>query len=197
MLEVLFSATRRNVLELFFSHPDTGYHLREVVRYTGSGRGAIARELKALSDAGVLTLQRRANLAIYRANRDCPVFTELQQLVAKTSGIAGVLKNALDALDGISFAFIFGSASSGTMDNLSDVDVLIVGGVSFQEVSVAVHRAEKTLGRSVSPVVYTETEFAGKVRENHRFIMSVMNGPLIMLIGDEDALRCLGSGQPG
>lgn len=87
MLDVLFSKTRKRILELFFTNPDREYHLREVVRRTGSGRGAVASELKTLSEAGILTIERRANLSIYKANRESPVYAEIHGLVIKTSGI--------------------------------------------------------------------------------------------------------------
>ena len=195
MLDVLFSKTRKRILELFFTNPDGEYHLREVVRCTGSGRGAVASELKTLSEAGILTIERRANLAVYKANRECPVYAEIHGLVIKTSGIADVVKRALLELDGVSFAFIFGSTSRGEMDRLSDVDVLIVGTAAFSEISRVLSSAEKVLGRSVSPVVYTIDDFCKEVSEKNRFVVSVLEGSIIMLIGSEDELGGLGSEQ--
>lgn len=195
MLDVLFSKTRRKVLELFFANPDGEYHLREVVRCTGSGRGAVASELKTLSGAGILAIERRANLSIYKANRESPVYAEIHGLVIKTSGIADVVKRALLELEGVSFAFIFGSTSRGEMDRFSDVDVFIVGTTAFSEISRVLSIAEKVLGRSVSPVVYRIDDFRKKVSEKNRFVMSVLENPVIMLIGREDELEALGSEQ--
>jgi predicted nucleotidyltransferase len=197
MLDVLFSNTRREILKLFFTHPDREYHLREVARSTGAGRGAVARELKVLSEAGILALERKANLSIYRANRECPVFEEIHGLVIKTSGIADVLKCALYDLEGVSLAFIFGSVSRGELDNSSDVDVCIVGSVQYSDVSRVLNTAERILDRKVSPVVYTTDEFHQKVSQKNRFITSVMAGSVIMLIGREDELGSMGSKQPG
>lgn len=195
MLDVLFSKTRKRILELFFTNPDGEYHLREVVRCIGGGRGAIARELKTLSEAGILAIERKANLVLYKANRECPVYTEIHGLVIKTSGIADVVKSALLSLDGVSIAFIFGSTSRGDMDRLSDIDVFIVGTAAFSEISRVLSSTEKILGRSVSPVAYTIDDFCRKVSEKNRFVMSVLKSPIIMLIGSEDELRALGSEQ--
>ena len=49
----LFGSVRRRVLGLFFSHPDEGFYPRQVVRLTGAGQGAVQRELKRMSDAGM------------------------------------------------------------------------------------------------------------------------------------------------
>lgn len=197
MLDVLFSNTRRKILELFFSHPDNEYHLRGVVRRTGSGRGAVARELKTLADTGILARESRANLVIYKANRKCPVYKEIHNLVVKTTGVADVIRNALQALSNISFAFIFGGASRGTMDKISDVDVFVIGGNTFSEISKVLFVTEKRLDRSVSPVVYSLEEYSRKISERNLFILTVLENPIIMLIGDEDELRSVGSEQSG
>jgi predicted nucleotidyltransferase len=67
----------------------------------------------------------------YRANRDCPIYPELHGLLVKTAGIADVIREALGPVQGIQLAFIFGSIARGSGDTKSDVDVLIVGAVSF------------------------------------------------------------------
>ena len=113
MLDALFSKTRRNILVLLFTHPDTGYHIREVVRCIQGGRGAVVRELNALAKAGILVRKSEGNLVIYQANRNCPVFQDIHNLIVKTGGIADVIRSALSNLDGISYCFIFGSTSRG------------------------------------------------------------------------------------
>ncbi len=193
MLDVLFSKTRRNILVLFFTHPDKGYHIREVVRCIQGGRGAVVRELNALEKAGILVRKSIGNLVIYQANRDCPVFQEIHNLIVKTAGIADVIRSALSDLDGILYGFIFGSTSRGELDQISDIDVFIIGEVTFTEASIALHSAQKTLGRDISPVVYSDNEFSLKVSQGNHFLMNVLDKPLIMLIGGEDDLRAMGS----
>lgn len=197
MLDVLFSKIRKKLLVLFFSHPDTEYHLREVVRCIQGGRGAVARELNALAKVGILKRNERANLVIYQANQDCPVYDEIHNLIVKTAGVADVLLAALSDLEGVSYSFIFGSSASGNLDGLSDIDVFVIGDIDFTDVSRALFSAEKTLGREISPVVYTEEEYTKKILERNHFVMNVLGKPMIMLIGDENELRAMGSEQPG
>ena len=197
MLDVLFSKIRKKILVLFFTHPDKEYHLREVVRCIQGGRGAVARELNALSEVGILIREERANLVIYSANHDCPVYDEIHNLIVKTAGVADVLLSVLSNLESISYAFIFGSTSSGDLDGLSDIDLFVIGDVDFSEVSRILFSAEKTLNREVTPVVYTEDEYANKLLECNHFVMNILEKPIIMLIGDEDELRAMGSEQSG
>jgi len=197
MLDVLFSKIRKKILVLFFTNPDMEYHLREVVRCIQGGRGAVARELNALAEVGILDRNERANLVIYRANHGCPVYDEIHNLIVKTAGVADVLMAALSDLEGVSYSFIFGSSASGNLDGLSDIDVFVIGDIDFTDVSRALFSAEKTLRREISPVVYTEEEYTKRILERNHFVMNVLGKPMIMLIGDENELRAMGSGQPG
>jgi len=197
MLDVLFSKIRKKILVLFFTHPDKEYHLREVVRCIQGGRGAVARELNALSEVGILIRKERANLVIYSANHECPVYDEIHNLIVKTAGIADVLLAALSDLEGVSYAFVFGSSASGDLDGLSDIDVFVIGDIDFTEVSEVLFSAEKTLSREITPIVYSEEEIIAKLLQRNHFVMSVLEKPILMLIGDEDELRAMGSEQSG
>jgi len=197
MLDVLFSKIRKKILVLFFTNPEMEYHLREVVRCIQGGRGAVARELNALAEVGILDRNERANLVIYRANHGCPVYDEIHNLIVKTAGVADVLMAALSDLEDVSYSFIFGSTASGNLNGLSDIDVFVIGDIDFTDVSRALFSAEKTLRREISPVVYTEEEYTKKILERNHFVMNVLGKPMIMLIGDENELRAMGSEQPG
>ena len=195
MLEALLSEIKKKILILLFTHPDAEYHVREVVRLIQGGRGAVARELNALAEAGILVREDKRNLVIYKANRDCPVYDEIHNLIVKTAGIADVIASVLSDLNDISYAFIFGSSSRGDLDRLSDIDVFVIGETTFTDVSNALHSAEKKLNRDISPVVYSDKEFSHKVSQGNHFIMTVLKNPIIMLIGDEDELGTMGSEQ--
>lgn len=105
----LFGQTRRNVLALLFGRPDEDFYLREVVRHTCAGMGAVQRELAALTESGLITRKPRGKHVYFQANRQSPVFDEIRSLIDKTAGVADVVRSALQDLtdDGrIEFAFI-------------------------------------------------------------------------------------------
>ena len=197
MLEVLFPKVRRKLLILLLLNPDRGYHLREIIRILECGKGSVERELYSLQRVGILKLSREGNRTIYKANRESPIFPELQGLVLKTEGMADVIRSFLGDLPGIQLAMIFGSAASGSMDRYSDVDLLVVGDLSFRDISKALLCAQKELGREIAPIVYSIAEFRTRISEVHHFLVRVLSGPRIMLIGDEDELERLGWSAPG
>jgi len=190
--KTLFSKTRRAVLSLLYSHVDDAFYLRQIVRTAGVGLGAVQRELKQLSDAGIIQRVARGHQVYYQANPLCPVFVELKNLVVKTVGAAAVLQAALAPLsERIDLAVIYGSVARSEENRDSDVDVLVVGKVTFAEVVSSFSEAQETIGREINPTVYPPSEFRSKLAAGHHFLKTVIRGPTLFLIGDKHDLAGL------
>lgn len=185
----LFGKVRSSVLALLFCHSDKAFYFREIERSVGMGRGAVQRELENLVNAGLVTRRKHGNQTYYQANPKSAIFSEVKSLMVKTAGVADVLRESLMPLaDRITTAFIYGSFAKGTETAASDVDVLIIGDVTFAEVVDRLAAVQETIGREVNPSVYPAAEFMTKVSEARHFVASVMGEPRIFLIGDEDVL---------
>lgn len=188
----LFGKTRRAVLALLFINPERSYYMREIIRELDLGRGAAQRELESLTEAGLLVRSVEGNQVHFKANRNSPVFNELQSIMVKTSGIAEVIKHSLASLSGrIKTAFLYGSIAGGTFTADSDIDLLVIGVAGFKEVVKALAEAQGKLSREINPSVYTEAEFRKKLHSGQQFVNSVLKGPKILVIGDEDELARL------
>lgn len=188
----LFGATRRSVLALLFTSADRSFYLNEIVREVGLGVGAVQRELRALTHAGLIRRTARGNQVFFQANPDSPVFAELKALVEKTMGAPAALRALLAPLARrIEAAFIYGSLARGDAVGESDVDLLVVGEVPALELAAAVREAEEKLHREVNPVVFPPEEFRERIRGGDHFLTTVMQEPKIFLVGDEDDLRRL------
>lgn len=186
---LLFGTTRRRVLGWLLGHPDEAYYLRELVRHTGGAVGAVQRELEQLTAAGLVRRDVRGKQVYFQANRRAAIFPELQALFAKTAGLVDILREALmPIVNQMSAAFVFGSAARGELHASSDIDLLVVGDVSFGEVIAAVKRAEERLGRDVNPTVFSTNEFREKVRSKHHFVTTVLAEPKMFVVGGDDEL---------
>ena len=188
----LFSKTRRAVLSLLYSHVDDAFYLRQIARAAGGGLGAVQRELKQLSDAGIILRVVRGRQVYYQANPQCPVFEDLKKLVVKTVGAGAAVRAALAPLgDRINVALIYGSIARSEEGRDSDVDVLVVGEVTFGEIVSSLREAQKTIGREINPTVYPPAEFRSKLTAGHHFLNTVLRGPMLFLIGDKRELARL------
>ena len=186
----LFGKTRRAILSLLYGHADESFYLRQIARTTGVGLGPIQRELKQLTDAGIIQRSVQGRQVYYQANSKSPVFTELKSLITKTAGVGDTLRNILTPLiDRLNIVLIYGSIASGKEKRDSDIDLLIIGKVTFAEVVAELQLAQEQLGREINPTVYPVDEFTAKLAENHHFLRDVLGGPRIFLIGDENELK--------
>lgn len=170
-------------------HPGESFHVREIARLTSTVAGTLHRELTKLADAGLLVKKAVGNQVRYSANSDCPIIDELTSILRKTSGIVDVLADALLPLAGkISVALVFGSMASGKETTGSDVDVLIIGNVSFSEVVGALYGAQDTLRREINPKVYSREEWMQMNDINESFVKEVLSKPKLFILGTEHEL---------
>ena len=184
LVEILFGAYRRQVLALLLLRPGESFYVREIGRLTGVPAGSLHRELKLLSDAGLLQRSVAGNQVRYQVDRACPIQEELAGIFRKTTGLADVLREALAPIAGkIRVAFVFGSVAQGKERATSDVDVLVVGSASFAAVVEALSRAGERLRRDVNPVVMTRAAFEAKLASHDRFVTRVAREPKIFLLG--------------
>lgn len=191
---VLFGRTRRRVLGWLLGHPNEAFYLRQLVRQAGVGQGAVQRELDLLTRAGLLRRTVQGRQVYFQANRESPIFPELQALFLKTAGVADVLREALEPVAArVLVAFVFGSAARGELRADSDIDLLVVGDVRFESVVTALAEAQKRLGRDVNPTVYPPDEFRTKILAGHHFLTTVLQAPRVFVIGGPDALGGLGA----
>lgn len=192
LADSLFGETRKAILALFYGHVDESLYVRQIVRIVGAGIGIVHRELERLTNAGIINRENRGNQVHYSANKDCPIFEELRGLVVKTFGVADVLRAELVPLaKRIKAAFIYGSFANGTQNHASDVDVMVIGEVSFTEVVEALAPAQEKLRREINPTVYPPEEFGKKLAAGHHFLSSVIKGEKIFLVGSERELAGL------
>lgn len=188
--ELLFpNQYRRKVLALLMLNPQRWLHLRELARLTDSSPGTLKKELDALTSVGLLKFQKVGNQTQFSANTEHPVFPELSALVRKTTGLRDVLALALAPLASqIEVAFVFGSLAKATEGPQSDVDLLLIGDVTFGQVANAVYDAQLLLAREINPKVMNRVEWSDKKNAQNVFIQELMDKPKIFIVGSEHEL---------
>ena len=197
LVEVLFGAYRRQILALLLLRPDESFYVREIARLTGVPAGSLHRELKLLTDAGLLLRTTAGNQVRYQAARDCPIYEELAGIFRKTAGLADVLRELLAPLEGkIMLAFVFGSIAQGKAQSTSDIDLMVIGSASFAIVVELCHAGSARLGREVNPVVMTKVAFRAKRQQSDRFVARIVREPKIFVMGDAGEFAKLAEDRP-
>ena len=185
--DALFAGVQQRVLGALFGNPERSFYGNELLRLTGSGKGALQRELDRLVKAGLVTVRSVGNQKHYQANPEAPIFEELRGIAVKTFGIGDVLRGALLPLaKKIRAAFIYGSVARRADTTRSDIDLLVVSdSLGYQDLIKALQTAERGLGRKISPTLYSAVELAKKRSGRNAFVLRVLEQPKIFLIGSD------------
>jgi uncharacterized protein len=192
--DVLFGRARGAILGLLYEHSHQSFYYRQIARQLETlSAGTLQRELDTLSQLGLIERSTVGKQVFYRANRNHPIFPELRALVAKTVGTIPMLRSALTPFaDRISVAFIYGSMARKEEKAGSDIDLMMVGRISLEDVLDELGKVESSLRRAVNPTVYSVAEFRAKLASGNHFLNSAVRGDKVFLIGDEDELGEVG-----
>jgi predicted nucleotidyltransferase len=187
--KIFGSRIRAKILGWLFTHPDESFFVRQMALILKEDPTNVSREMAKLEELRILRSKRNGNLKHFQANQECPFFEELKGLVLKTTGVAGRIRTSLDKLAGIVFAFIYESYAKGEEKADSDVDLLIIGEVDMDRLDSNLGKLEKRLGREINYVLYSMEEFKSKKKAKDGFLMDVLNGKKVMVVGAENGLE--------
>ena len=191
LADLLSSRVKAEVFRLLFSIQGRELHVREIARQSGLNDATVRQELKGLIRSGVIKDRKDGNRLYYGANPEHPLYPDIRNIVLKTSGLADVLREALDSR-GITLAFIFGSLANGTDKAQSDIDLMVLGKASLRQLGKLLSGVATRLGREINPHVMTPEEFAQRIKTRDHFLTSVLSTPRLFVIGNEDELEAMG-----
>ena len=192
----LFGRTRSALLAMLYGHQDQQFYLRQLVRAVGAGHGALQREVRHLTDMGLIVRRVQGNQVLYQANEQSPIFSEIKSLITKTVGIHDAIHSALVSLGAeIQIAFVYGSVARQKERANSDVDLMVLGNARFSDVVSALGPAQRVLGREINPTVFPVSEFRSKLAAGNHFLRSVLKEKRLFVLGTENELAKLASKQ--
>lgn len=186
--DLITSKSRVKLLNVFLGNPNDIFHVRELVRRTNDEINAVRRELFFLEKKGILQREPRANRVYYFLNKLYPFYYDLLRMGSKNIGLgAEVLKNRVK-LGKIKYAMFSGRFLRKMKDQPDEVDLLMVGSVVLPELALLVREEEKRLSTEINYTVMSEEEFGFRKKKRDPFIVSILAGSRVMLIGDEETM---------
>lgn len=186
--DLITSKSRVKLLNVFLSSPTEMYHVRELVRRTNDEINAVRRELSFLEKKGILIREPRANRVYYSLSKTYPFYYDLLRMGSKNTGLgAEILKNKVK-LGKLKYAMFSGRFLRKMKEQPDEVDLLIVGNIVLPELALLVREEEKRLNTEINYTVMTEEEFDFRKKKRDPFIISILSGSRVMLIGDEETM---------
>ena len=186
--DLITSRSRVKLLNVFFANPYEMYHVRELVRRTQDEINAVRRELSYLEKRGILKREPRANRVYYSFSKTYPFYFDLLRIGAKTIGLGdNILKNRVK-IGKIKYAMFSGKFARRINKDTYEVDVLLVGTIVLPELSLLIRDEERRLNTEINYTVMSEEEFSFRKKKRDPFILSILSGSRVMLIGDEESM---------
>jgi hypothetical protein len=197
MIDQLFgSKTRVKLLQLFFSNPNRSFYVREITRKIDEQINSVRRELSNLLSIGIIKSNADNNRLYYEVDQEYEYYQPLAMIFggmkiaapATEKGskkveelpeqpvIADIvqehpLAKAIRATGHIELAFLTGQF---TRDDLSGIDILIVGDTNQSKVENLIEELEKTEKKELRYTVMPMDTYKYRIQINDRFIGNVL-----------------------
>lgn len=184
MLTKLMPAARVKVLAFMLLNASEEYHLREIARRAGVHLKTAQRELLLLEEIALVQRLRRGRQVFFHVETGHPLFADLRGLLVKSNGLAMPLRQALEGIEGVEAASVYGSVAAGTDTGRSDIDLLVVGEVDALALHDAISKVEELVGRTISYNVLGRDELADRLLSGDAFLTRVLGGPLVPVVGE-------------
>jgi len=186
--DLITSKSRVKLLSIFLGNPFEMFHVRELVRRTGDEINAVRRELFFLEKKGILSKEPRANRVYYSLSKNYPFYFDLLRIGVKTVGLGAEILVNRAKLGKIKYAMFSGKFARRLKVEPDEINLLLVGTVVLPELTLLIRGEEKRLNTEINYTVMSEDEFDFRKKRRDPFILSILSGSRIMLIGDEESM---------
>jgi len=184
---LISSRIRVGLLKVLVLNPESSFHINELSRLTGFSLKGVAKELKNLLSGGILKKEVIGNQHRYQLDSQCPINREIKWIILKTVGLSDIIKEALGPVrKKIELSFIYGSFASGDYGNESDVDLFVVSKVGGVKLAKLLGPVQNETGRPINISQFSPAEYKQRKKRKDHFLMRVLQGPRIAIIGDAD-----------
>lgn len=186
MIEQLFgSKTRVKLLHLFYNNPNRSFYVREITRKIDEQINSVRRELSNLLSIGVIKSNSSGNKLYYEVDQKSQHYDALRQMFTHIKPASGsVISGSDTALEFKSLGSVDYAALSGvfTKDNTAPVDIFVVGDINRNKLDKLIAALEEEEGQELRYTVLSRDEYEYRHNLNDRFLSSLMDSRLTVLI---------------
>jgi predicted nucleotidyltransferase len=182
--ELFGGADRYKALRCIFQNPGRHFGARELAAEAGIDPGNASRWLRRWAGVGLLEKTAVLNMPRYTAATD-PSLQHLLLFFQQDSDMVRLLRERIaEATVTIDAAAVFGSTAKGTTGANSDIDVLLLTGMSRLAAQTLFKPVARKLGRPVNALVYRTRDWQEAVAGGNPLALDILGGSLITLKGD-------------
>lgn len=179
-----------DVFLYFLLNPVEDAYLARIVDSTGKALIQVQRTLKRLVDSGLVLKTTEHKKSYYKADRNHIAFDEMLHLTIQAKIFSDMFKKDLELFaEKVDFGFIFGSVAKGSNTPESDIDIFLVGNLTYDDVSSFMFKLSQELVQEVNIIIFSPRELSKQITAKISFINNVLNEPKIWLFGDKNEFK--------
>ena len=180
------SQTRLKLINTLFYLPKEIYYVRQLVRLLDEEINSVRRELDNLKKADIVESEWRGNRLYYWANQKNQLFHELLDLANKTSGLGVKLQDKNNDIGKIKLLIYSYKFITCQKKNPDDIDLIIVGNVSYKEVENNIKQEEEIRGHEINYMIMDKNEFQMRKQKRDQFIVDFFLDCPVVIIGSNE-----------
>jgi hypothetical protein len=213
VIEQLFgSKTRVKLLQLFFANPNRSFYVREITRKIDEQINSVRRELSNLLSIGIITSDANNNRLYYEVNQKYDYYAPLAMIFGglnampvtpkkatsssastktegkpKTATVGAEHPMAKDirATGRVDLALLTGQF---TRDELSGVDLVIVGDINQAKLDRFIEELEKSENKELRYTSMPLETYQYRLQINDRFISNLLGAKKQVIINNQDLI---------
>ncbi|MFE6558517.1 MarR family transcriptional regulator [Nocardioides sp. NPDC057767] len=183
VLAPLFRSEAQALLLSELLLPGEEMSMTDLAERAGLPYPTVHREVARLLDAGLLVDRRVGRTRLVRGNEQSPLLAPTREILLTVTGPAVLIREALEGLDGIERAFIFGSFAARAKGEPgpppNDIDLMVIGTPDVRAVYEVCREVSASVGRTVNPTIMSPEE----AEEQTGFLEEVRANPVIEIHG--------------
>ena len=154
---LITSKIRIQILMRLFLNPERNAYVRELSDEFDAAPSHIKAELDQLTKAELLTRTKSGRQILFAANRQHPVFDELQSMVKKALGMDRILDSMIKRLGNLEKTFLVDDYAKGRDTGI--IDLVLVGDIDRYHLEDLTIKTERYINRRIRTLVLTMMEF--------------------------------------
>lgn len=175
------SKITQKILGYYFLNPTKKHYINELAGILDVDPGNLFRKLKELETEGILISESKGNQKYFWLNKKYPLLKEIKRTYEAKYGIVNLFKKKLSQLNDIEEAYIFGSYANNSLQQESDIDILLIGNHSSLTAKRLILPLQEKIQREINIIDLTPAELALRQKQNDEFIKNIFSHKIIKI----------------
>lgn len=180
MIEEFSKFAGNRIIAFLLKNPDNETGINGIARELNLSSGSVKRYTDLLVKDGLAEIKKAGNIHQPQLKYEHPLIKEMRKtyslLLLFESGITDIAEN-------ITSIALYGSFASGTFDEKSDIDILIISDIKELNTNI-ISRIEINFKRELQATIIPYYRWETMKKENHDFAESILKNH-ILITGSE------------